>query len=142
MADANYPIEQNPVYDPNIRALQDTDPARATTVFNPLLGKIINNTHAVKLEQDKLCETVDKLTSEQKEAFIISMEPPRDWRDGEWWYEEIESSAPDPPLEVEVETVPYNETAVFHIEIDDTTETMLNVTDNEGAATEEDLIII
>lgn len=48
MAENNYPIPKNPVYDPNIRALQNSDPANADTVFNPLLTQLINNIHAVK----------------------------------------------------------------------------------------------
>lgn len=48
MADTNYPIPEQPVYNPNIRALQDSDPARASTIFNPLFERLIENTHAVK----------------------------------------------------------------------------------------------
>ena len=52
MAENNYPISDAPVYDPNIRALQDSDPASASGVFNPLLAQLINNIHAVKLLAD------------------------------------------------------------------------------------------
>ena len=52
MAENNYPIPKNPVYDPNIRALQNSDPANADTVFNPLLAQLISNIHAVKLLAD------------------------------------------------------------------------------------------
>ena len=52
MAEQNYPIPENPVYDPNIRALQDSDPASASSVFNPLLVQLISNIHAVKLLAD------------------------------------------------------------------------------------------
>lgn len=52
MADTNYPIPEQPVYNPNIRALQDSDPARASTVFNPLFERLIENTHAVKKTAD------------------------------------------------------------------------------------------
>ena len=52
MADTNYPIPEQPVYNPNIRALQDSDPARASTVFNPLFERLIENTHAVKKAAD------------------------------------------------------------------------------------------
>lgn len=53
MADQNYPIPENPAYNPIIRALQNTDPAQASGVFNPLFEQLIANTHAVKLETDK-----------------------------------------------------------------------------------------
>lgn len=52
MAENNYPIPDAPVYDPNIRALQDSDPASASSVFNPLLTQLISNIHAVKLLAD------------------------------------------------------------------------------------------
>ena len=42
MAEQNYPIPENPVYDPEIRALQDSDPASASSVFNPLLVQLIS----------------------------------------------------------------------------------------------------
>lgn len=52
MAERNYPVPEKPVYDPNIRALQNSDPANADTVFNPLLAHLISNIHAVKLLAD------------------------------------------------------------------------------------------
>jgi hypothetical protein len=54
MPDTNYPIPANPTYNPNIRALQDADPASATNTFNPLIQQLIDNTHAVKLTTDTL----------------------------------------------------------------------------------------
>ena len=59
MADSNYPIAENPVYNPEIRALQDSDPARASTVFNPLFSQLIDNTHAVKKEVENKVEMVE-----------------------------------------------------------------------------------
>ena len=53
MAEKNYTIPDNPEYDPNIRELQDSDPASASGIFNPLLQKIISNIHFLKLRQDK-----------------------------------------------------------------------------------------
>jgi len=44
----NYPIPANPVYNEEIRALQNTDPASATDTFNPLIARLIENTAAVK----------------------------------------------------------------------------------------------
>ena len=45
---ANYPISSNPIYDEEIRMLQDDDPASASDTFNPLFQKLIDNTHAIK----------------------------------------------------------------------------------------------
>ena len=44
-----YPIPENPVYDPKIRALLNSDDASATGVFNPLFRQLIENTHALRL---------------------------------------------------------------------------------------------
>lgn len=49
MSRPNYVIPDNPVYDPEIPALLDEDPASASQVFNPLFQRLINNTHAVQL---------------------------------------------------------------------------------------------
>ena len=49
---ANYTIPENPEYTTEIRKLENTDPANAETVFNPLMETLIQNTHAVKLEAD------------------------------------------------------------------------------------------
>lgn len=48
-----YPIPEAPEYDTEIRSLQNTDPANADEIFNPLIQKIIDNIHAVKLSDDK-----------------------------------------------------------------------------------------
>ena len=48
MPGPNYPIPDNPVYDPNIPSLADDDLASATQTFNPLIQRLINNTHAIK----------------------------------------------------------------------------------------------
>lgn len=50
---ANYEIEEIPVYDKFIRQLENTDPAEAETIFNPLFSKIINNIQSVKNDVDK-----------------------------------------------------------------------------------------
>lgn len=49
---ANYEIEENPIYDKLIRKLENTDPAEAETIFNPLFTKVINNIHSVKNSVD------------------------------------------------------------------------------------------
>jgi len=48
LADPTYSIPENPVYHPEIRALQDSDEACASTVFNPLIQRLVSNIHAVK----------------------------------------------------------------------------------------------
>ncbi|WP_195985390.1 hypothetical protein [Clostridium sp. D33t1_170424_F3] len=68
MADPIYVIPENPSYDPNIRALQDGDPARASTVFNPVLGKIIENTHAVKLAGDANASRIEEVAEQAGQA--------------------------------------------------------------------------
>lgn len=60
MADTNYPIPEQPVYNPNIRQLQDSDPARASTIFNPLFSQIIENVHAVKKEADEALNAAEQ----------------------------------------------------------------------------------
>lgn len=50
---ANYTIPENPQYTAEIRKLENTDPANAETILNPLVETLIGNTHAVKLEADK-----------------------------------------------------------------------------------------
>lgn len=68
MADQTYPVPENPVYDPNIRALQDNDPARATTVFNPLVVRLIENTHAVKRTGDVNALRIEEVSKQASEA--------------------------------------------------------------------------
>ncbi len=51
---ANYEVPTNPTYNANIRKLEDTDPASASTIFNPLIQQLITNTHAVKKSVDEL----------------------------------------------------------------------------------------
>ena len=48
MSRPNYPIPEDPVYDPNIEQLEDQDPASATQTFNPLIQRLIINTHAAR----------------------------------------------------------------------------------------------
>ncbi len=52
MAENNYPIPENPVFNMNIRALQDSDPASASAIFNPLIERLIENLCALKLLLD------------------------------------------------------------------------------------------
>lgn len=48
MAEEKYLIPASPQYSEDIRKLQDSDPASASTVFNPLIERLIENTAAVK----------------------------------------------------------------------------------------------
>ena len=68
MADTNYPIPPTPVYDDQIRQLQDTDPAKASTVFNPLFQKIIENTAALKIMADDAEQAISDLESNSGNA--------------------------------------------------------------------------
>ena len=52
MAENNYPIPENPVFNMDIRALQDSDPASASATFNPLIERLIENLCALKLLLD------------------------------------------------------------------------------------------
>ena len=56
--DMAYEIPQKPEYDPIMRKLKTSDPANAETIFNPLFGQLVNNTHAVKLALDELIEAL------------------------------------------------------------------------------------
>lgn len=57
---ANYDIDTNHVYNNNIRKLENSDPANAETIFNPLFSQIINNVNSIKNELDNLEVDVDE----------------------------------------------------------------------------------
>lgn len=69
MEEQVYELPKNPVYREDIRKLQNTDPANAFTVFNPLMEAILENIHAVKLlaegkaGSDALDASLEKLTA-------------------------------------------------------------------------------
>ena len=49
MAEEFYQLPESPVYNAEtIRKIQDTDPVRASTIVNPVISRLIENTHAVK----------------------------------------------------------------------------------------------
>lgn len=48
MEEEKYIIPANPEYSEEIRKLQDSDPASASTVFNPLIERLIENITAVR----------------------------------------------------------------------------------------------
>ena len=53
MAEEYYSLPEAPVYNAGeIRKIQDSDPVRASTVVNPVVEQLIENTHAVKLKAD------------------------------------------------------------------------------------------
>lgn len=52
MAEKTYPIPENPVFNMDIRALLDSDPASASGTFNPLIERLIENLCALKLLLD------------------------------------------------------------------------------------------
>ena len=69
--DTIYDIPENPVYNAEIRALQDSDPASASAVLNPLVQRLIENTHAVKQQANGLdgeLEETNEAVREAKEA--------------------------------------------------------------------------
>lgn len=53
MAEEKYAIPASPQYSENIRKLQDTDPADACQIFNPLFSRLIENTASVKRQADE-----------------------------------------------------------------------------------------
>lgn len=53
MVEEFYPVPENPEYNADtIRKIQDTDPVRASTILNPLIEHLIENTAAVKKMTD------------------------------------------------------------------------------------------
>ena len=54
MAEEYYSLPEAPVYNAEeIRKIQDSDPVRASTIVNPVVERLIENTHAVKLQADE-----------------------------------------------------------------------------------------
>ena len=54
MAEEFYTVPESPEYNAAaIRKIQDTDPVRASTIVNPVVQQMINNTHAVKKQADQ-----------------------------------------------------------------------------------------
>lgn len=57
MAEEYYGLPEAPVYNAKkIRKIQDSDPVRASTIVNPVVERLIENTHAVKHQVDHLEE--------------------------------------------------------------------------------------
>ena len=54
MAEEFYQLPESPVYNAEtIRKIRDNDPVRASTIVNPVISRLIENTHAVKKLADK-----------------------------------------------------------------------------------------
>lgn len=79
MAEEFYTVPESPEYNATaIRKIQDTDPVRASTIVNPVVQQMINNTHAVKKQADQngqsaaaaaeAAETADEKATEALEA--------------------------------------------------------------------------
>lgn len=54
MADPVYILPGNPAYRTDIRKLQNSDPANAETIFNPLFQAVLENIHHLKVAQGTL----------------------------------------------------------------------------------------
>lgn len=98
MADLIYELPKNPPYEEKIRALKDSDPNRATTIFNPLFKTIISNIHHVKLTEVSLEEKVEEIEKAVAQAARASQAykatvPATGWTkgaagaDGSYWYQ-------------------------------------------------------
>jgi hypothetical protein len=59
MGEQIYPMPDSPAYDEELRALKDSDPASASETFNPLIEKMVENTHFVKKRTDALNDSLD-----------------------------------------------------------------------------------
>lgn len=69
-----YIIPDSPQYSEEIRKLQDTDPASASQIFNPLFARLIENIASVKRQADR---------TETAASSILSMEltiPAEGWK--------------------------------------------------------------
>ena len=53
MGEEKYTIPASPQYSEDIRKLQDTDPASASQIFNPLFARLIENIASVKRQTDR-----------------------------------------------------------------------------------------
>lgn len=71
-----YNIPINPKYSENIRKLQDSDPVSASTVVNPLVMRLIENTAAL----ERLLQTVrtDLVEVKDRLAFVVGSAAPED----------------------------------------------------------------
>lgn len=61
MAEEKYAVPANPTYSEKIRKLQDTDPASASQIFNPLFSRLIENIAYVKREADEVSVTASSI---------------------------------------------------------------------------------
>lgn len=72
-----YAIPANPQYSEDIRKLQDTDPASASRIFNPLFSRLIENIASVKRQADEAGLTASSVIG-------LDITVPKDgWRDSQ-----------------------------------------------------------
>ena len=69
MAEEYYSLPEAPVYNAEeIRKIQDSDPVRASTIVNPVVERLIENTHAVKLQADDNTATIARVLGVAEDA--------------------------------------------------------------------------
>ena len=76
MAEEKYAIPASPQYSENIRKLQDTDPADACQIFNPLFSRLIENIASVKRQADGTQEAASSI-----QTLEVTI-PAEGWRPG------------------------------------------------------------
>lgn len=69
-----YLIPPDPTYNPNIRKLQNSDPANADLTFNPLVQQMVENAHALYLlSDDHIADTALHVTPATMENYNIAI---------------------------------------------------------------------
>ena len=69
MAEEYYSLPEAPVYNAEeIRKIQDSDPVRASTIVNPVVERLIENTHAVKLQADNNTAAIARVLGVAEDA--------------------------------------------------------------------------
>ena len=92
MAEERYLIPANPVYDEHIRKLQDSDPADACRIFNPLFSRLIENIASVKRQADGTQEAASSI-----QTLEVTI-PAEGWRPGPGEAGEPEGFCTDIPV--------------------------------------------
>ena len=78
MAEEFYTVPESPEYNAAaIRKIQDTDPVRASTIVNPVVQQMINNTHAVKKQAD---QTASPPLLQRKQRKLRMKRPRKHWK--------------------------------------------------------------
>ena len=69
MTEEYYSLPEAPVYNAEeIRKIQDSDPVRASTIVNPVVERLIENTHAVKLQANDNTAAIARVQGVAKDA--------------------------------------------------------------------------